>query len=147
MSNQLDEQQLTDFTDRYIAMWNEPDAVIRHKQVRELWAVDGAQVLVDPPQAMREALAALSFPIPTVEIRGYEASDRRVDRAYEMFVAPGEHVFVLGGRAVRLSADLIGFTWRMVTRDGAAVAGGGYDVVALDDEGRIRWDHQYIGVA
>jgi hypothetical protein len=147
MSNQLDEQQLTAFADRYIAMWNEPDAEIRHKHVRELWAVDGAQVLVDPPQAMREALAALSFPIPTVEIRGYEALDRRVDRAYDMFVAPGEHVFTPGGRAVRLSVNLIGITWRMVSTADGAVAGGGYDVVALDDEGRIRWDHQYIGVA
>ncbi|WP_406271244.1 hypothetical protein OH799_30355 [Nocardia sp. NBC_00881] len=147
MSNQLDEQQLTDFTDRYIAMWNEPDAEIRHKQIRELWAVDGAQVLVDPPQAMREALAALSFPIPTVEIRGYEALDRRVDRAYEMFVAPGAHVFAPSGQAVRLSANVMGLAWRMVNKADGAVAGGGYDVVALDGEGRIRWDHQYIGLA
>ncbi|WP_327113234.1 hypothetical protein OHB12_30965 [Nocardia sp. NBC_01730] len=147
MSNQTDDQQLTDFTDRYVAMWNEPDAEIRHKRVRELWAVDGAQVLVDPPQALREALTALSFPIPTVEIRGYEALDRRVGRAYEMFIAPGEHMFTPSGPTVRLSANLIGLSWRMVTREDRAVAGGGYDVVALDGEGRIRWDHQYIGVA
>ncbi|MGK8489775.1 hypothetical protein [Nocardia asiatica] len=147
MSKQLDEQELSRFAERYVALWNEPDAEARRRQIRRLWSEDGAQVLVDPPQAMREALAALAFPVPTVEIRGYEALDRRVDRAYDEFVAPGEHVFTADGPAVRLSVDLIGLTWHMVTKVGGAVVGGGYDVIALDEDGRIRWDHQYIGVA
>lgn len=147
MSKKLDEQELARFAERYIALWNEPDAEARRERIRQLWAEDGAQVLVDPPQAMREALNRLSFPIPTVEIRGYEALDRRVDRAYEEFVAPGEHMFVPKGPAVRLSVNLIGLTWHMVTKVDGAVLGGGYDVIALDDAGRIRWDHQYIGVA
>ncbi|MFI9414037.1 hypothetical protein [Nocardia gamkensis] len=147
MSNKFDEQELSRFAERYIALWNEPDAEARRERIRQLWSEDGAQVLVDPPQGMREALAALSFPIPTVEIRGYEALDRRVDRAYDEFVAPGEHVFVAEGQAVRLSVNLIGLTWHMVTKADGAVVGGGYDVIALDDDGRIRWDHQYIGVA
>ncbi|MGW4326138.1 hypothetical protein ACWEKR_09625 [Nocardia sp. NPDC004573] len=147
MSKELDERELSRFAERYIALWNESDAEARRQRIRQLWAEDGAQVLVDPPQAMREALARLSFPIPAVEIRGYEALDRRVDRAYDEFVAPGEHVFVTGGPAVFLSVNLIGLRWHMVTKADGAVVGGGYDVVALDDEGRIRWDHQYIGVA
>lgn len=147
MSKQLDEQELTNFAERYVALWNEPDAETRYQRIRQLWSADGAQVLVDPPQAMREALSALSFPIPTVEIRGHEALDRRVDRAYDEFVAPGEHVFAVKGPAVRLSVNLIGLTWHMVTKADGAVVGGGYDVIALDDNGRIRWDHQYIGVA
>ncbi|MEU7768896.1 hypothetical protein AB0B25_27855 [Nocardia sp. NPDC049190] len=147
MSRQFSERELAHFTERYIAMWNEPDTQARHQQVEQLWAVNGAQVLVDAPQAMREALAVLSFPIPTVEIRGHDALNRRVDRAYEMFVAPGEYLFVPGGQAVELSANLIGLTWLMVTAADRTVAGGGYDVIALDDEGLIRWDHQYIGVA
>ncbi|WP_067469892.1 hypothetical protein [Nocardia amamiensis] len=147
MSNQLDEQELTNFAERYVALWNEPDAEARYQRIRQLWSADGAQVLVDPPQAMREALSALSFPIPTVEIRGYEALNRRVDRAYDEFVAPGEHVFTAKGPAIRLSVNLIGITWHMVTKADGAVVGGGYDVIALDDNGRIRWDHQYIGVA
>ncbi|MEV6325151.1 hypothetical protein AB0M45_28810 [Nocardia sp. NPDC051787] len=147
MSKQLDEQELMHFAERYVALWNEPDAEARHRLIRQLWSADGAHVLVDPPQAMREALAALSFPVPTVEIRGYEALDRRVDRAYDEFVAPGEHVFAVQGPAVRLSVNLIGLTWHMVSKSDGAVAGGGYDVIALDNAGRIRWDHQYIGVA
>ncbi|MGK8520260.1 hypothetical protein ACRS6B_01210 [Nocardia asteroides] len=146
MSKQLDEQELARFADRYVALWNEPGAAARRELIRRLWSEDGAQVLVDPPQGMREALAALSFPVPTVEIRGYEALDRRVDRAYEEFVAPGEHVFVSKGPAVRLSVNLIGLTWHMVTKADGGVLGGGYDVIALGEDGRIRWDHQYIGI-
>jgi hypothetical protein len=147
MSNELDEQELARFAERYVALWNEPDAVARRERIRRLWSEDGAQVLVDPPEAMREALAALSFPIPTVEIRGHEALTRRVDRAYDEFVAPGEHLFASKGPAVLLSVNLIGLTWHMVTHADGAVVGGGYDVIALDDDGRIRWDHQYIGLA
>ncbi|WP_216913668.1 hypothetical protein [Nocardia noduli] len=129
---------------RYLAQWNEPDPRLRRALIRDLWAIDGAQVLVDPPQAMREAAAALAFPIPPLEVRGHDAVERRVTRAYEMFVEPG-HRFAARGSVARLAANLVGFGWAMVDADGAVV-GGGYDVIALDDEGRIRLDQQYIGI-
>ncbi|WP_194819607.1 hypothetical protein [Nocardia sp. XZ_19_385] len=143
MSKQLNEHELAAFAERYVAMWNEADNDLRHKLIHELWAGDGMQLLVDPPQAMREALAELAFPIPPVEVRGLAALERRVTRAYEMFVAPG-HRFVARGAATRLSTDLIGLGWDMVATDGT-VAGAGYDVIALDEQGRIRLDSQYIG--
>ncbi|MET7767099.1 hypothetical protein [Nocardia sp. NPDC005366] len=70
MSNHDD----TDFADRYLAQWNEPDAHLRRTLIHDLWSVDGAQILLDPPRAMR------------------------------------------------------------------------YEVIALDGDGRIRLDHQYIGI-
>ncbi|MEV6275413.1 hypothetical protein [Nocardia sp. NPDC051832] len=143
MSEQLNENDLTAFAERYVAMWNEPDKELRHKLIHELWAADGMQLLIDPPQAMREALAELAFPIPPVQVRGHDALERRVTRAYEMFVAPG-HRFVARGPAVPLSTDLIGLGWDMVAADGAVV-GAGYDVIAFDEQGRIRLDSQYIG--
>ncbi|MEV6431894.1 hypothetical protein [Nocardia sp. NPDC051463] len=147
MSKQFDENELAALTERYVAMWNEPDAENRSKLIRELWAADGAQVLADPPQEIREAAAALAFPIPTLEVRGHDALERRVTRAYEMFVAPGEHAFAARGRATQLSVNLVGITWLMVSQADGSVAGGGYDVLALDEDGRIRVDHQFIGVA
>jgi hypothetical protein len=33
----------------------------------------------------------------------------------------------------------------MVTTSGGETVGGGLDVLALDDDGRIRTDHQYVG--
>jgi hypothetical protein len=147
MSKQFDENELAQLTERYVAMWNEPDAENRGKLIRELWAIDGAQVLADPPQEIREAATALAFPIPSMEVCGHDALDRRVTRAYEMFVAPGEHIFAARGQATQLSVNLVGITWLMVARGDGAVAGGGYDVLALDEDGRIRVDHQFIGVA
>ncbi|MEV0294632.1 hypothetical protein [Nocardia sp. NPDC050710] len=144
MSNQLDDKQLTDLADRYLAMWNESDAEIRRTMIHDLWAADGAQILVDPPQAMREAVAELAFPLPPLEVRGHDLLERRATRAYEMFVAPG-HVFVPRGPATQLSVRLVGFGWAMAQADGTVV-GGGYDILALDDDGRIRLDHQHIGI-
>ncbi|MGW0250439.1 hypothetical protein ACWDYH_27800 [Nocardia goodfellowii] len=143
MSKQPNENDLTAFADRYVAMWNEPDNQLRHKLIHELWAADGMQSLVDPPEAMREALAELAFPIPPVQVRGHEALERRITRAYEMFVLPG-HRFVSRGPATQLSTGLVGLGWDMLAADGT-VAGGGYDVIAFDEQGRIRLDSQYIG--
>ena len=52
---QLDHQALADFTRRWFALWTEADPQARSKQVADLWATNGAQVLVDPPEAMRDA--------------------------------------------------------------------------------------------
>ncbi|WP_040840604.1 hypothetical protein [Nocardia brevicatena] len=147
MSRYLDEQALARMAEQYIALWNEPDAQARRKRIRELWAVDSAQVLVNAPQGMREALTSLAVPIPSVEVRGHDALERRVTAAYELFVAPGEHRFAPDGPAVRLTDNLVGLAWLMGAVDDGSVVGGGYDVVVLDAEGRIRWDHQYVGIS
>lgn len=141
-----DDKELTRFAERYVALWNEPDPAVRRAAIDELRAVDGAQILVDPPEPVRAAATDLAVPIPSFEVRGREALDRRVSRAYEMFIAPGEHVFAPHGHPVRLTPNLVGLGWAMVTRADGTVQGGGYEVIALDEEGRIRLDHQYIGL-
>ena len=30
-----------DFVDRYVALWNEPDAEVRRRTIEDLWAPDG----------------------------------------------------------------------------------------------------------
>jgi hypothetical protein len=142
MSNELDVKELAG---RYIAQWNEPDPAKRSTVIRELWAQDGIQVLVDPPEEIRRAATALAFPVPPLEVRGHDALDARVTRAYEMFVAPGEHVFEAAEEVSVLLRNVIAVRWAMVsTRNGEAV-GGGLDILALDENGAIRTDHQFIG--
>lgn len=131
--------------DDYVALWNEPDPAARRKRVRELWADDALHVLVNPPQGVRDAAAHLAVPAPSLEVRGSGALDARVARAYEVFVAPGEHHFVLDGDPVVLAPRIIGVRWSMVTTADGETVGGGLDVLALDDDGRIRTDHQYVG--
>ncbi|MBP2703895.1 hypothetical protein JOL79_08755 [Microbispora sp. RL4-1S] len=133
------------FAGRYVAQWNEPDPTTRDAMIRELWAPDGTQVLADPPEAIRDSAAALAFPMPELRVCGHDALNARVSRAYEMFVAPGEHVFEAAGDALVLLPHVISLRWSMIsTRTGEAV-GGGLDVLTLDADDRIRVDHQFIG--
>lgn len=137
---------LVDFTRRWFMLWTEADPRARSKQVADLWATDGAQVLVDPPLAMWEAATELAFPVPRLEVRGHDEIDRRVTRAYEMFIEPGEYTFTAtgDGDAVVLAPALVGLAWDMVTLADGTVVGSGYDVLVLDDDGRILVDHQHI---
>jgi hypothetical protein len=144
MSRITEQISLDDFSRRWFALWTEADPQARSRQVTELWATNGAQVLVDPPQAMREAATALAFPVPRLEVRGHDEIDRRVSQAYAMFVQPGLHTFKAAGDAVYLAPALVGLGWDMVTIADGTVAGSGYDVIVLDDDGRILLDHQHI---
>lgn len=144
MTQHLDQQALTDFSNRWFTLWTEADPQARSKQVADLWAVNGAQVLVDPPQEIREAATGLAFPIPRLEMRGHDEIYRRITQAYALFVEPGTHTFVGTTGAVLLAPALIGLPWQMVAVADGTVAGSGYDVIALDDDGRIRLDHQHI---
>ena len=95
---------------------------------------------------MRDAATELAFPVPRLEVRGHDEIDRRVTRAYELFIEPGEYTFKATGNgdAVLLAPALVGLAWEMVTVANGTVAGSGYDVIALDDDGRILLDHQHI---
>ena len=146
MTKQLDPQALTDFSSKWFALWTEADETARSRQVADVWASNGAQVLVDPPEALREAATELAFPVPPLEVRGHDEIDRRVTRAYEMFIESGEYTFAASdGGAVLLAAPaLVGLAWDMVTVADGTVVGRGYDVLVLDDDGRIVLDHQHI---
>ena len=43
-----------------------------------------------------------------------------------------------------LAPALVGLAWEMVAVADGTVAGSGYDVLVLDDDGRILLDHQHI---
>jgi len=144
-ASELDQQALASFTSRWFALWTEADPHARSRQVADLWATNGAQVLVDPPQAMREAVSELAFPMPRLEVRGHDEIDRRVTRAYEMFIEPAEYTFkATAGDAALLAPALVGLAWDMTTVADGTVVGSGYDVLVLGDDGRILLDHQHI---
>jgi len=149
MTTQLDHQALVDFTERWFALWTEADPQARSRQVADLWAPAGAHVLVDPPQEVRDAATALAFPVPRLEVRGHDEIYRRVTQAYALFIEPGVHTFKAAGDTVLLAPGLIGLGWDMVAVADGTVAGSGYDgydVMALDDDGRILLDHQHIAL-
>ncbi|MEW1887860.1 hypothetical protein ACGFR6_14135 [Streptomyces sp. NPDC048567] len=131
-----------ELTDRYVAVWNEPDAERRRAAVRALWAADAIHVL-RPPQEVREVAEGLGFDRLLLEARGYDALDFRVTRAHEEFVAPGTFVFRSRGNADRIR-DVVKFNWEMAPRDGGEAAGVGLEVLVLGPDGRIVSDYQFI---
>ena len=85
---------------------------------------------------------ALAFPVPRLEVRGHDEIERRVTQAYAMFVEPGVHI--RGGRRCRAPAPARRVGMEMVAVADGSVAGARYDVMVLDDDGRILLDHQHI---
>ncbi len=136
--------ELKQLLDRWIAQWNEPEPDERRRLIREVWAEDGYQVMVNPPQRIRDTAAHFAVPFPAVEIRGYDAMYARVARAYEMFVAAGEYVFEQDGAAVRHAGAAVALTWVMRSRADRAVAGSGLEVLTFDADGRVRSDHEFV---
>ncbi|WP_067900543.1 hypothetical protein [Nocardia vaccinii] len=145
MSSKLTDIELKQLADRYLAQWNEPDPRTRRQLIRELWAADGVQVLVNPPEQIRDSAANLAIAAPPLEVRGYDAMDQRVSRAYEMFVEPGQCVFELAGEAAMQAGAAVTLTWVWRSRTDGSVAGSGFDVLTVDEAGRIRTDHQFVG--
>ncbi|CNE63769.1 Uncharacterised protein [Mycobacterium tuberculosis] len=131
--------------DLYVAQWNESDPAARAALIGELWAPGALHVLVVPPQEIREAAARLAVAAPPLEVRGHDALNARVARAYAMFVAPGEYVFEAAADPAVLLPDVVAVRWSMVTTGTREAVGGGLDVLSLDAGGRIRTDHQFIG--
>jgi hypothetical protein len=131
---------VAELVDRYVAVWNEPDAARRRAAVAALWTEDAVHIL-EPPLAVRDAASDLNV-IPTFQARGYQELEARVARAYERFVAPGEFSFRSRGNGVRL-ADVVKFNWEMVSVRGDVKAVG-LEFVTIDVDGRIRLDYQFI---
>jgi hypothetical protein len=131
----------TEIRDRYVELWNEPDGARRRALVESLWTHGGRQVLT-PPHDVRAAAADLAMDA-AFEVRGHDALERRVQRAFEQFVAPGTHTFRADGEPARLE-NVVTFRWVAVETAGGAVSGGGREVLLLGDDGRISDDYQFI---
>jgi hypothetical protein len=132
-----------DLADRYIAQWTEPDAARRRAAIEGLWAQDGRHVL-QPPVEIREIAAAVGFDHSTLEAQGYDAIETRVARSYARFVEKEGFTFRSRADAVRLDG-VVKFGWETVSVETGEVAGGGLEVLVLDDDGRIKTDYMFPG--
>lgn len=117
--------KLNELVDRYVSVWNEPNAEHRRQSIARLWAEDGAHFT------------------PSLEARGYQALEARVAGAYEKWVKAGGFVFKSSGNAEE-HHDGLRFNWEMVPAGGGAVAAVGFDFLVLGADGRIRLDYQFL---
>jgi hypothetical protein len=118
-----DPTELDTFVERYMAMWNEPDADRRRVFVEELWT----------PTAVNATA--------TLEAVGHDEIVARVTRAYDAYVGTGEHRFE-EHRPYVAHHDAVRVWWQMVRTDGT-VAAVGQEFLVLDADGRIVSDHQF----
>jgi hypothetical protein len=115
---------IEEFTDRYVAMWNEGDPRARHDLIVELWAEDAANFT------------------PSFEVHGHKEIEARVMRSYDTYVAPGTYVFK-AARAAATHHDVIRIDWEMIDPRSGVSASSGTEFITLA-EGRITADYQFL---
>ncbi|MDH6135149.1 hypothetical protein P3T37_004559 [Kitasatospora sp. MAA4] len=116
--------QLNDLLDRYVALWNEPDAAVRRDAVAQLWVPDGIHFT------------------QTRKFRGTDALHARITEAHEQFVA-GTGLRFRSGENLVTHHDVATFSWEISPAAGGNVQAVGSDFVLLDRSGRIFIDYQF----
>ena len=140
--NETRTRQAEQLTDRYLALWNEPDADRRRRIIAELWTADGSQIL-QPPQEMREIAASPGIGLTaTLEARGHAELEARAATSYDHWVG-SEGLSFRGRDDVDRLGDVVKFHWEAVSPDGE-VAAVGLVFVVLGADGRIRRDYVFI---
>jgi hypothetical protein len=128
--------------DRYVALWNEPDAGRRRRIIAELWTADGSQIL-QPPQEIRQIAASPGIGLAaTLEARGHAELEARAATSYEHWVG-SERLSFRGCDDVDRLGDVAKFHWEAVSPEGD-VAAVGLVFVILGEDGRIRRDYVFI---
>ena len=112
------------FVDRYVNIWNEPDAGQRRRIVRELWQEDARHLA------------------RTIEAVGHAGIESRVATAYEKWVKEKGNVFRL--RDLDGHHGTIKLRWEMLPAAGGEAISVGLDLLVLGEDGRIRTGYQFI---
>jgi hypothetical protein len=132
-----------ELADRYIALWNAPDADRRRRTIAELWTEDGRHVL-QPPQEIRGIAAQPGIGLTAIlEAPGREEIEARVASAYEHWVASEGLSFRRRDDAEQLG-DVLKFHWEALDKDGELFAVGLHFLVLAAD-GRIERDYTFVG--
>ena len=128
--------------ERYVALWNEPDADRRRRTIAELWAEGGRHIL-QPPQEIRAIAAQPGIALTaTLEAQGYEAIEARAASVYEHWVRSEGLSFRGRDDADRLG-DVVKLHWEAVAADGTVFAVG-LSFLVLAGDGRIERDYTFL---
>ena len=115
--------------DRYMALWNEPDADRRRRMIAE--------------QEMGEIAASPGIGLAaTLEARGHCELQARATTSYEHRVGPEGLSFRARDDARRLG-DLVKVHWAAVVDDGSAAAAG-LNVLVLAADGRVQRNYTFV---
>ena len=130
------------FAEKYLALWNEPDADRRRRLIAELWTEDGRHIL-QPPQEIRAIAAGPGLAMTAIlEAQGYDAIEARATSVYEHWVGSEGLTFRKRDDAERLG-DVVKFHWEAVATDGE-VAAVGLNFLVVAANGRIERDYTFV---
>ena len=119
--------EIATFVDRYVNIWNEPDADRRRQTIRELWHEDASHLA------------------RTLEAVGHGGIETRVANAYQKWVKEKGNLFRLRD-GVDGHHNTIKLRWEMLPAAGGEVISIGFDFLVLGEDGRIRTGYQFIEV-
>ncbi len=108
--------------DRYIAVWNEPDAERRRQAVAALWTEDG------------------TYTDPLAVVEGHEAIAAMIIGVREQF--PGLVFKLLGD--IDAHHNVARFGWELVPEGGGESLVVGFDVAVVADDGRLRHVYGFL---
>lgn len=114
-----------EFTMRYVAVWNEPDASARRTAIAVIWSEDA-----------RACTGGADY-------AGLTAIEGRVTKAHEEFVAQKGFLFRAIGTA-DAHHDGVRLRWEMIPAGGGDVVSAGTQFLLLNADGRVRYDYQFI---
>ena len=139
---EISSRSAAELAEKYLALWNEPDADRRRRLIAELWTEDGRHFL-QPPQEIRAIAAQPGIAMTAIlQAQGYEEIEARATSAYEHWV--GSEGLTFRGRddADRVG-DVVKFHWEAVAKDGTVFAVG-LDFLVLAANGRIERDYTFV---
>jgi hypothetical protein len=135
-------RRTADLAEKYLALWNEPDADRRRRMIAELWTQDGRHIL-QPPEEIRAIAAQPGIALTaTLEARGHEEIEARAASVYEHWVG-SEGLSFRGRDDAQRLGDVVTFHWEAVAEDGQ-VSGVGLDFLVLAADGRIERDYTFV---
>jgi hypothetical protein len=145
VSSETRAKAAAELADRYVGLWNEPDADRRRRTIADLWTRDGRH-LVQPPQEVRRIAAQPGIGLTAVlEASGHDEIAARVASAHEHWVGSEGLRFRRRDDAEQLG-DVVEFRWEALDKDGERVAGG-LHVLVLSADGRIERDYTFVDAA
>ena len=131
-----------ELAERYLALWNEPEADQRRRMIAELWTENGRHLL-QPPQEIRTLAAQPGIGLTAIlEARGYQQIEARVASAYEHWV-DSEGLSFRGRKDAERLGDVVKFHWEAVAKDGE-LFGVGLNFLVLAADGRIERDYTFV---
>src|ERR671922_3113427 len=139
---EISSRSAAEFAQKYVALWNEPDADRRRRMIAKLWVEDGRHIL-QPPQEIRGIAAQPGIAMTAIlKAQGYEEIEARAASVYEHWV--GSEGLSFRGRddADRLD-DVVKLHWEAVAKD-ATVFAVGLSFLVLAADGRIERHYTFI---